>query len=78
MSNEFDALGYLRAVYQGRIIAESQRMKAAIACLPFERPKLGVSINYNAGFAGRLERSIAARGLPVVIDSRPADPPSDG
>jgi hypothetical protein len=40
---EFDALGYLQAVYQGKIIAESQRMKAAIEALPFEKPKLSMT-----------------------------------
>lgn len=66
MSNELDALGYLQAVYQGKIIAEQTRMKAAIAVLPFEVPKLGVSVNLT-GFATRMERAIEARGDALVI-----------
>jgi hypothetical protein len=55
MSNELDALGCLQAVYRGQMIAGQQRMKAAIEALPFERPKLGVSVNYNVGMGSRLE-----------------------
>ena len=69
---ELDALGYLQAVYRGKIIAESQRMKAAIAALPFETPKLAVTANLGfAGFADRMERMMSARGIAPVIDARP-------
>jgi hypothetical protein len=44
-TSEWDAHEYLQAVYQGRIIAEHTRMKAAIASLPFEKPKLALNAN---------------------------------
>jgi hypothetical protein len=72
MSDELDALGYLQAVYRGKLIAESQRMKAAIAALPFETPKLSVSANLSAaGLGSRMEQIMSARGLAPVIDARP-------
>jgi hypothetical protein len=56
-TSDWDAHGYLQAVYQGRIIAEATRMKAAIECLPFERPKLALSA------------STTHRGLGDAIDA---------
>jgi hypothetical protein len=41
----WDAHQYLQAVYQGLIVAEHTRMKAAIECLPFEKPKLALNAN---------------------------------
>jgi hypothetical protein len=74
MNNEYDALDYLQAVYRGLIIAENQRMKAAIASLPFERPKLAVVANVNAlDFASELEKAIVRSGKSLTIDgARPA------
>jgi hypothetical protein len=71
MSEELDALGYLQAVYRGRIIAESQRMRAAIEALPFERPKLAVVANVHS-FASQME-AIARERRPGgnVIDAKP-------
>jgi hypothetical protein len=71
MSEEFDALGYLQAVYRGKVIAETQRMKAAIEALPFERPKLAVVAN-TYSFASQME-AVAKLTRPGgnVIDARP-------
>jgi hypothetical protein len=70
--NDLDAHGYLQLVYRGQIIAEHTRMKAAIAALPFEKPKLSVSVtNVAAGFGGRMERLMEARGIATVIDATP-------
>jgi hypothetical protein len=44
-TSEWDAHEYLQAVYQGRVVAEHTRMKAAIAALPFEKPKLALNAN---------------------------------
>jgi hypothetical protein len=72
MDQELDALGYLQAVYRGKIIAEAQRMKAAIEALPFERPRLSMSASLDGrGFAKRMERMMEARGLSAVLDARP-------
>jgi hypothetical protein len=69
-NDELDALGYLQAVYRGKIIAEPQRMKAAEAALPFERPKLAVLATLDS-FATRLEEMMEARGMRTVIDASP-------
>jgi hypothetical protein len=59
--SKLDAHGYLRAVYQGRVIAEATRMKAAIESLPFEKPKLALATNVNIGMAAKLEAAHSAR-----------------
>jgi hypothetical protein len=71
---EFDALRYLQAVYRGQVEAEGQRMRAAIAALPFEQPKLSVvaSVNDPERFAERLEKAIARSGVrPLMIEASP-------
>ena len=65
-----DAMSYLQGVYQGHRIAEGPRMRAAIACLPFERPRLTVNANFNGRFGAQLERAIASSGKAVVIDAK--------
>lgn len=65
---EFDALGYLQAVYRGEIVAEGPRMKAAIEALPFEKPKLSASANVHS-FALQMEEMSRIRGKSNVIDA---------
>ena len=70
---ELDALRYLQMVYRGQIEAEGPRMRAAMACLPFETPKLSVvaSVNDPATFADRLEAAIRRSGInPRVIEQQ--------
>jgi hypothetical protein len=70
---DLDALRYLQLVYRGQVQAEGPRMRAAMACLPFEVPKLSVvaSIHDPAGFAERLERAIERSGVrPLMIEQR--------
>jgi hypothetical protein len=67
-----DALGYLQGVYRGKIIAESPRMRAAIAALPFERPKLAVVVNLN-NFADHMEELSRRAGRSNVIDAPQRD-----
>jgi hypothetical protein len=56
-----NALDYLQDVYRGRRVAEPWRMRAAIAALQFETPRLGVIATTNlnsADFAALLDRAI--------------------
>jgi hypothetical protein len=63
-----DAIGYLQSIYRGAVVADLPRMRAAIACLPYEVPKLGVSVNFSVGLGGRMEKLMAAKGMSQVID----------
>jgi hypothetical protein len=57
---EGDSLGYLQSIYRDPSMPPAARMRAAIAVLPFERPKLAVTALINGeGFADRLEKAIA-------------------
>jgi hypothetical protein len=71
IDDELDALGYLQAVYRGKIVAEHQRMKAAIEALPFERPRLSANANVAVGFGRHMERIGRAAGQSTVIDASP-------
>jgi hypothetical protein len=76
------ALDYLQDVYRGRRVAEHSRMRAAMAALPFESPKLtatAVSSMDGDHFAAMLERAVARSRAPLTIDHQPAEhelPPS--
>ena len=70
MDDEFDALSYLQAIYRGKIIADTQRMRAAQAALPYEHPKLSVVANVHS-FAAQLEELSRERGRSNVIDAKP-------
>jgi hypothetical protein len=69
------ALGYLQSIYRNPSEPESRRMRAAIAALPFESPKLAVTAYLNEGDLGeRLDRAIERSfGRLRVINHRPAD-----
>jgi hypothetical protein len=70
---ELDALSYLQMVYRGQIEAEGPRMRAAMACLQFETPKLAVvaSVNDPKSFAEKLERCIARSGIrPLMLEAK--------
>ena len=54
-----NALDYLQDVYRGRRQAEPWRMRAAIAALQFESPKLSATaVMSSEDFGDRLERAI--------------------
>jgi hypothetical protein len=75
LSRELDALGYLQAVYQGKVIVEGTRMKAAIEALPFERPKLAVTASFGMdkeSFAAQMQEIARKSGRSNVIDAKPS------
>ena len=66
------SLDLLRAIYRDPTQPLSVRMRASIASLPFEFPKLAVTANINtADFANALEEAIARSGQSLVIDHKP-------
>jgi hypothetical protein len=67
-----DALRYLQLVYRGQVQAEGQRMRAAIAALPFEVPRLNINANVGSQDLGdRLERAIKRSGVNLTIEHAP-------
>jgi hypothetical protein len=71
-------LDFLQAVYRCPDQPLSVRMKAAIAALPFEHPKLAVTavIEGGADFAARLERAVGRSAK--VLELRRSDQPAPG
>jgi hypothetical protein len=54
-----DGLDYLQSIYRDPSLHSGVRLQAAIAALPFERPKLAVAAHINGdGFGARPERAI--------------------
>jgi hypothetical protein len=61
-AEEITALSYLQSIYRDPGETEHRRMRAAIAALPFENPKVSaVAISHMSGkdFASALERCLA-------------------
>jgi hypothetical protein len=67
------ALEYVRAVYRGEIEADPWRMRAAVAALPFESPKLAMTayLSNADDFAARLDKAIEKSHQPKVIEHQP-------
>jgi hypothetical protein len=64
-----DALGLLQMEYRGQITLTYAQRRAAEACLPFERPKLGVvaTTSMNADdFASMLDRAISRSQVKLI------------
>lgn len=75
------SLEFLRAIYSDPRQTEARRMRAAIAALPFEHPKLAVtaSIDAGPGFAARLEDAFRRSRLVLEpTDGGVADPEGSG
>jgi hypothetical protein len=67
--DEDDALGLLRAIYRAPGVPLPVRMRAAIAALPFERPKLAVIASVSTeDLVERMQRALQATGK--VIEGR--------
>jgi hypothetical protein len=69
------SLEFLRAIYRNPQQPIQRRMRAAIAALPFESPKLAVTVGVNGSqhFAARLEAAIARVSKATIIDARPIE-----
>ncbi|MFB9262837.1 hypothetical protein ACFFWD_06565 [Bradyrhizobium erythrophlei] len=70
LASDATSLDFLQAVYRDEGLPLSTRMRAAIAALPFERPKLAVIANVR-DFAAQMEAAQRARGMSPVIDAKP-------
>jgi hypothetical protein len=67
---DIDAHRYLQGVYRGQIKPNGSRLRAAIASLPFEKPKLAVHAQITGNdLADRLMRALQATNK--VIEGRP-------
>jgi hypothetical protein len=65
-----NVIAFLRTIYQSPEVAMPVRMRAAIAALPFETPKLAVTATLNGEtFADAFERAIARSGKADLIRS---------
>jgi hypothetical protein len=77
-----NALAYLQSIYRNPSEPDGRRMRAAMAALPFETPKLAVTTNIsNENFAAMLDRAIAASGKTQVVrqlELKAEPEPSDG
>jgi hypothetical protein len=75
------ALQLLQMEYRGEIELTHNQRRAAIACLQFESPKLGVIATANMSsddFCAALERAIARSGVGMkLIEHHPSDGKSD-
>ena len=71
---EATSLELLQAVYSNPALPLSTRMRAAIAALPFETPKLAVTAigPMSEGFAMQLEKAIARSGKVIEAQATTA------
>lgn len=72
ITGDADALTTLQAIYGNPTAPEGNRIKAAASALPFERPKLSVSVSVQgpAILGNRLD-AMKAINPPNIIDQQP-------
>jgi uncharacterized membrane protein YjjP (DUF1212 family) len=64
------SLKLLQKVYRSPAVALPTRMRAAMAALPFESPKLAVVATFNAGdFADHLDRAVERSRKALMIEA---------
>jgi len=69
------ALETLKAIYQNAEMPLHTRMRAAVAALPFESPKLAVTaVVTTQDFAERLEKAKARSDAVRLLPARPVEP----
>jgi hypothetical protein len=75
MDQPYDALGYLQSIYRDPAQPEGRRMRAAMAALPFESPKLSATAILRDGdsFAAALDRAIMRSGK--LIEAKAIETP---
>ena len=61
------SLHFMHAIYRDPGQPMTRRMRAAVAALPFEHPKLSVNANTNLNFASQMEEVGRAMGKSYVI-----------
>jgi hypothetical protein len=69
------ALSYLQGIYRDPLQTDAVRMRAAIAALPFEHPKLAVTANFGMdkeSFAAQMKEIAERSGRSNVIDGADA------
>ena len=72
-----DALTFLRSVYQNSKLELHWRMKAAIAALPFESPKLAVTaVVHDQDFAALLDQRLRRIQEMKVIEASKVEHPA--
>src|SRR5262245_60052212 len=73
MEPEISALSYLQSIYRDPLQPTGVRMRAAMAAVPFARPKLAVTayLSNADDFAARLDKAILRSRPPKIIEYGP-------
>jgi hypothetical protein len=76
---EANSLDFLQVIYRNPSLALPVRMRAAIAALPFEQPKLAVTAQVSeSDFATLLDRRIKRFEEMKLVEAKPSAAPTNG